>query len=217
MREPTNIQKKIWNAYGKVGKKLPSGIFNLYHPIQYEINPIQDIYLRGQTPAYLEEKKSPSNPFGGLTEFIAYFSPLVELDYVCVQGDYLWDQVNDKTYTITSMESYADIRVVELPNRIAVSRTDYVATANGTEAQKVSIVENLPCVVEFGSFLFGGVVPASSPAKAGYDQVKITTAIDPSLIKLGDIVTHLSVDFQITNLVYTPQTKGAIIFGQVMG
>lgn len=217
MREPNNIQKKIWKAYGKVGNKLPSGEFKIYRPTQFQIDPIQDAYLRGTSKAYLEEKKSSSNPFGGLTEYDVYLNARFNDIFTCQAGDYLWDQVDDKTYVITDNTHYSEIKAIELPNRISISRTQYVETSNGTEAQLVSLVASLPCIVEFGAFYMAGVVPASSPAQAGYDQIKITTAIDPSLIQLGDIVTHNGVDMSILQIIYTPETRGAIIIAKVMG
>ena len=217
MREPTSIQSKIWKAYGKIAKKLPTGVFKVYRPTQFQINPIQDVYLRGEIPVYIEEKKSPSNPFGGLTEYILYLNAQLSPNFIMVPGDYLWDQINHLTYVVTKMQSYDEIIGINLPNTVSISRTTYVETLNGTEAQLTNLVESLPCVVEFGAFNMGGVVPASSPAQAGYDQVKITTAITPELIDLGDVITHKGVEMSILSLGYTPDTPGTTIIAKVMG
>ena len=200
-----------------MGNKLPSGEFKVYSPTQFQINPIQDMYLKGTVKMYREEKKASANPFGGLTEYILYFNPVLSNNFIAGDGDYLWDQIDDKIFVITSVGSYDDILGIELPNRVTISRTEYVSTLNGTEAQKNIIVESLPCVIEFGAFNMGGVVPASSPAQAGYDQVKITTGIDPSIITLGDIITHNDIDMSILSITYTPLTKGAILIAKVMG
>jgi hypothetical protein len=207
----------LWKAFQKIGNKLASGEYKVYSPTQFQINPIQDINLKGTTKAFIKQNKGSSNPFGGLVEYIIYFNPLITSQFTAGEGDYLWDPVNDRTYVISSVILYDDIIGIELPNRISISRTEYVSTLNGTEAQKNSLVDSLPCVVEFGAFNMGGVVPASSPAQGGYDQVKITTGIDPSIIRLGDIITHNDIDMSILSIAYTPLTKGATIIAKVMG
>lgn len=187
--EPTSIQKKLWKAYGKVGKKLPTGTFKVYRPIEYGTDPIQQLYLRGEAQVALTIDDSFEQvQIGGVEVMETYIDPRVN-DVITVDvGDILYDQLEERTYVIIDREPHLPIKSIRTPNRVTISRAGYADSVDGYGLVPINVATNLPVSIVAGGAASGSGVAPVADAGPGDRSWAMKFWMPNNSIQQGDVV-----------------------------
>ena len=176
------IQKKIYNAYAKVAQKLGYD-YDIYRPITY-LDPIS-------LENWVNKKKlstAPSDSFGSAQKFsIPILNAFIDGNILQV-GDMLFNEDQNRTFFVISMQPHLPINVIEAPNRITIKRTSYADNAGSFEKVAVTIASGVPANIDVpNAAAFSNGIP--SQVGTGQPKWLIYAWLPDQTISIGDVIT----------------------------
>ena len=189
MSKADGIQKKLWKAYGKVGKTLGYD-FELYRPDKFD-DPINDrYYIDTKKVAFSQDTEYRKVREEGLSIWHCWLDGRLQDLFDIQFGDYLLNPQTNEIYFIASAEKHLFIKAMKTNDFITISRVQYADSAYGFSSSDSDIVTNLPALMyQPRSERDSGYVPADTSLFSSQPSYDYYVADPFNSIRIGDAVT----------------------------
>lgn len=184
------IQRKLYKAYGKVGKTLGYA-YDVYRAEELT-NPIDpSTWIDRQNVSFSQDNKYNKAHDKGLSIWLCWVDGRLNKNTEIQQGDMLYDVLTESTYFIASAQAHLPIRAIKANSRITVSRVgSYGDTGDGYGVVEQEIGTDIPAsILQPNSGGYNGqYIPAANPNGDSIPNYVINVWDPTDLIQINDII-----------------------------
>lgn len=195
MSKADSIQRKLWKAYGKVGKALGKYSFDIYRPTASFNNPLQDIYvIDNKVVAFSKDQTFTKPENQGVSLWYCWLDGRLEQLFDVRPGDYLYSEEAGETYYIASAGDQMYTQAIKTNDIVTISRSGYSDGGSGFQPGDMDVATSLPCYIVQPSYQGGtaGYMPASGYATDSVPNYEIYLANTFNELQIRDVVIDSS-------------------------
>jgi len=202
MSKAYSIQKKLWKAYGKVGKALGRE-FSVYRPTELTDPMRPTNWLFNTDIAFSQDWKYKSPHKWGVSLWKTWVDGRLNRLTDIEQGDIFYDSLRNETYFVASTQEHLDIQSIKANERITISRAGYTDGANGFGPGDTEVATDVPCYIEEPGSGGGnlGYIPAASYSTDSVPSYIVFLVDNNNEIEIRDAITDdKGRRFQVLNI-----------------